>query len=174
MENWKKELESFFKEQKKIKKEQDRKIKKKKLEIQKFFKTVVHPIFQELETELKKYVKAVNLNLRGQYAEILVEIDKECKYRYDIIPRVSRTPEHDVVLLARGTRISFQNEVNLKKQVTRKKKKASRTQPMPSDFNFLPMEATSKTEIIKHFINGYKKTAAERLKQMDANFKMDG
>lgn len=173
MENWKKELESFFKEQRKIQREHAKKIGKKRLEIEKFYQTVVHPTFQELKTELKKYVKAVNLNLKSRYAEIIVEIDKERKYRYEIVPRISRTPEHDVLLLAADTCITPESEESLKKTKSHKRKKVSQAKPAPRNFNFLPMKRTVKTEIIEHFINGYKKATEERIKQIDANFELN-
>ena len=109
MEDWKKDLIEFFtkKEEKNMLDEED--IKPKKAEAERFFASVIIPVFEEVKAELKKYGREVIINARGVQVSIIVKLEDKEEFSYELQAqisqeRVSLSENHDA-----GPIIKLQN-----------------------------------------------------------------
>jgi hypothetical protein len=84
MADWKDDLESYLKEQKKTKRE----LKQRKEEIQKEIKTFMHAevldAFEELKKEFKKHKRDVEIDSRKDWAVILIKKNKHKEFVYEV------------------------------------------------------------------------------------------
>ncbi len=85
MKNWKKILASFFEKQKEEKEEKEEKHSREKLRVEKFYSTIVKPAFEELNSELKKHGREVEVYTeRRDFASIIVQFEGEEELDYSI------------------------------------------------------------------------------------------
>ena len=84
MDEWKKDLESYFKEQKASKKEVKARNEITRKHVKRFMKKEVLPAFEALEKELKKYKREVQLDKKKDWAALVVRRKKKKEFVYEI------------------------------------------------------------------------------------------
>ena len=137
MEEWKREIDDFFKEKEKKNIEKEVQIEQKKLDIQHFYSSKVIPAFEELKTELERHGRKVGLVKLEDYASITVTYEGIEEINYAIEVR-GRVPYPEITLIERsGKRQMVEGTFRVGTQ----------------GFDVLDV---SKEEIIRHFLNKYK------------------
>ena len=84
MDDWKKDLEIHFKEQKATKKEIEAHKESIKKHVKRFMKKEVLPAFEALEKELKKYKRDVQLDKKKDQAALMIRRKKKKEFVYEI------------------------------------------------------------------------------------------
>jgi len=84
MENWKSNLEAYFLEQKKSKKEITKEKEGMKKEIKRFMKKEALPAFEELQKEFKKHNRNLEIDSKKDWGAALVKKNKHKEFVYKV------------------------------------------------------------------------------------------
>ena len=84
MEDWKNELDAYFREQKATKKEIKIKKERMKKAIKHFMQGEVIPVFDALKREFKKHKREIEVDSKKDWAAVLVKKNKRKEFVYEV------------------------------------------------------------------------------------------
>jgi len=142
MNDWKNELDAYFKEQKTTKKELKMKKEKIKKAVRHFMQGEVIPAFNALKKEFKKHKRNIEVDSKKDWAAVLVKKNKHKEFVYEVNISVESGK-----LMASKSVYTANKKGKLKLRVEGK---------IHNPKNSLLMESVKKEDIIKDFLENFK------------------
>ena len=142
MEDWKNELDTYFREQKSTKKEIKIKKERMKKAIKRFIQGEVIPAFDALKKEFKKHKREIEVDFKKDWAAILVKKNKHKEFVYEVNIRID-----DGKLITSKSIYTINKKGKLKLRVEGK---------IHNQKNSPLMNYVKKEHVIKDFLENYK------------------
>jgi len=142
MDEWKNELDAYFKKQKTIKKELRIKKEEMKKAVKHFMQGEVIPAFNALKKEFNKHKREIEVNSKKNWAALLIKKNKHKEFVYEV--NISKASGK---LMASKSVYSTNKKGKLKLCVEGKIRNRK---------NSLLMDSVKKEDIIKDFLEEYK------------------
>jgi len=148
MEDWKNELDTYFREQKATKNEIKIKKEGMKKSIKHFMQGEVIPAFDALKREFKKHKREIEVDFKKDWAAVLVKKNKHKEFVYEVNIRTD-----DGKLTTSKSIYTINKKGKLKLRVQGK---------IHNPKNSLLLSSVKKEHIIKDFLDNYKDTTRVR------------
>ncbi len=148
MEDWKNELDTYFREQKATKNEIKIKKEGMKKSIKHFMQGEVIPAFDALKREFKKHKREIEVDFKKDWAAVLVKKNKHKEFVYEVNIRTD-----DGKLTTNKSIYTINKKGKLKLRVQGK---------IHNPKNSLLLSSVKKEHIIKDFLDNYKDTTRVR------------
>ncbi len=148
MEDWKNELDTYFREQKATKNEIKIKKEGMKKSIKHFMQGEVIPAFDALKREFKKHKREIEVDSKKDWAAVLVKKNKHKEFVYEVNIRAD-----DGKLTTNKSIYTINKKGKLKLRVQGK---------IHNPKNSLLLSSVKKEHIIKDFLDNYKDTTRVR------------
>ena len=142
MDDWKNELDAYFKEQKTTKKELKMKKERIKKSVKHFMQGEVIPAFNGLKKEFKKHKRDIEVKSKKDWAAVLIKKNKHKKFVYELNIGIVNGK-----LMAGKSVYTANKKGKLKLRVEGKIHNPKKS---------LLMESVKKEHIIKDFLENYK------------------
>jgi len=142
MDDWKNELDMYFKKQKTTKKELEMKKEEMKKTIKHFMQGEVIPAFDALKKELKKHKRDIEVDSKKNWAAVLVKKNKHKEFVYEV-----NISTENGKLIASKSVYTTNKKGKLKLRVEGK---------IHNPKNSLLLNSVKKEHIIKDFLKNYK------------------
>jgi len=142
MENWKSDLDAYFKDQKITKKEIQQKEVSARKAVKRFMKNEVIPAFESLQKEFAKHKRNLEIDAKKDWAAAMVKRNKHKEFVYEV-----NINSDDEKLIVSKSVYTENKKGKLKVRVEGK---------IRNEENSLLLKAVKKDDIIRDFIDYYK------------------
>ena len=145
MEDWKNELDTYFREQKATKIEIKIKNERMKKAIKRFMQGEVIPAFDALKRELKKHKREIEVDSKKDWAAVLVKKNKHKEFVYEVnisIDNGKLTTSKSIYTINKKGKLKLRGEGKIHNQK-----------------NSLLLSSVKKEHIINDFLENYKDSA---------------